>query len=1172
MLMEALNLLRIAFIIVTGILLFVIVYRKFPQSPRGKNFLLAGWALISFNLLVGALFHSNLIPESWSHRFYGILGLLSGRIGQPLGLLFLVMGAGRFVHHISDQLDAKYKSLVHNALVGVYILQDGRVVYGNPRMAEIFGYTLEELMGRPVADFVHPEDRQLVTENIARRLRGEVKALHYEFRALRKNSEVFVAEVYGSFTIHNGRPAIHGTLVDVTERRRMLEALQQSEARYRKLIENSPEAVAVYSREKIVFINQAGLSLLGAEHPDQVVGRSIYDFVPPEDREALKKRVPPRQGTTTRQTIRSLDGRLLEVELAAMAFEFEGQPAVYLIGRDVTRVVELERLTQLEHQRRQEQNQTLVALSTSKELWHGDTESGFKNIVRASAQTLSVSQVGIWLFSDDETQLVLASQYNLETGSFNQGAVLDTGRVPRYMQALKQSRILDATDACRDPRTAEFADFYLKPLGIASMLDAPIRLGGRVVGVLCHEHVGEIRQWYPDEQQFAAALADLVSLMLERAEYRQAQAALRESEERHRTLFESVPVGLYRTTPEGKVIDVNRTMVEMLGYPDKATLIATPAHQIYVDADERRRWQEQLHREGIVHNYMVRYRRYDGSTIWTRENTRLVRDKSGRIVAYYGSLQDITEKVLAERRLAEEKERLQITLKSIGDGVIATNTAGQVLIMNPVAQKLTGWDETEAHGQFLGEVFSILEEKDHHPVELSPDWFTSRKQLSRLSGAFLLKHRHGEQRPVLCTASPLLDEAGQLSGCVLVFRDMTQQRQLEEEMMKAEKLESLSILAGGLAHDFNNILTAVLGNLSLARMRSKGEPELQSVLENAEKATLRARDLTQQLLTFARGGSPIKKVMSLKDLITETARFALHGSSVKPEFHIAPDLWSALADEGQISQVLNNLVINAVQAMPDGGRLRIAAENLQLHQSITDQGVRIRPGRYAKITITDEGVGIPPEVLPKVFDPYFTTKKTGTGLGLASCYSIIRRHEGYITLKSQVGQGTEVAVYLPAAQENGKPSEQASQQRVYHVSGGRILIMDDEPPIRDLLKMVLSEQGFEVVTTRDGREAVAGFQQAREAGRPFDLVILDLTIPGGMGGADVIKQIRAVDPGVAAIVSSGYNNAPILGNFAHFGFDRCVSKPFRIQELLDAVYELLDRRSSRRVSEPADQT
>ncbi|RMG61190.1 MAG: PAS domain S-box protein [Calditrichaeota bacterium] len=1170
MFMEALNLLRIGFIFITGVILLIAVRKKFPQPLQGKNFVTAGWALISLNMLIGAFFHSSLVPESWMHEFYGLVGILSGRVGQPLGLLFLVIGAGRLMHGLNEQLDSKYHSLVHNALVGVYIVQDGRLVYCNPKFAEIFGYSQEALRDLPVKKLVHPEDWSMVSENLDRRLRGEVEALHYELRGLRKNGQEFVAEVFGSRTLHRGRPAVHGTLVDVTERHQIMEKLRQSEGRYRLLIENSPQAVAVFSRERVVFINRSGLLLLGASRPEEVVGRSIYDFVPPEDRPVLKEEKPPRTGTTLRRRILRLDGRIVQVEMAAVAFEFEGEPAVYLIGRDVTREAELERQLRQEQERRQLQNQTLVTLSTSQELWHGNQESVFRDIARAAAETLSVSQVGIWLLSPDGEQLILACQFHLETGSFTQGTVLQTHRFPQYMSALKESRIIDATDAVKDSRTREFSEFYLKPLGIASMLDAPVRLGGRLVGVVCHEHVGQRRQWHPDEQQFAAALADLVSLVLERAEYRRAQAALQESEQRHRTLFESVPVGLYRTTPDGRVIDVNQTMVEMLGYPDKASLVATTADNFYVDKAERARWQEELHRKGILRNYVTRYRRYDGTFIWVRENSRIVRDEAGAVVAYYGSLQDITEKVLAERRLAEEKERLQITLKSIGDGVIATNTAGQVLIMNPVAEQLTGWQEAEAHGHFLGRFFAIIREKENEPVELSPDWFCCPDRLSQLSGAYLLKSRNGEQRPILCTASPMVNEANEVNGCVLVFRDISQQRQLEEEMMKAEKLESLSILAGGLAHDFNNILTAILGNLSLAKMRLKDPSDLLPVLDNAEKASLRARDLTQQLLTFAKGGTPVKKVMSLQQLVTETARFALHGSSVKPEFHIAQDLWSALADEGQISQVLHNLIINAVQAMPHGGRLRIAAKNLQISEPITDQGVRIRPGRYVKITIEDEGEGIPPEILPKVFDPYFTTKKTGTGLGLASCYSIVRRHEGFITLSSKVGKGTRVNIYLPAADQNGKPIDGNGQQRVYRRSGGRILLMDDEPPIRDLVKMVLSEHGFEVVTTGEGQEAVSAFQQARQTGKPFDLVILDLTIPGGMGGAEAIQQIRTIDPHVAAIVSSGYNNDPILGNYARFGFDRCVSKPFRVQELLDAVYELINTSAS--CAEPAPES
>ncbi|MBN1833620.1 MAG: response regulator [Deltaproteobacteria bacterium] len=383
-----------------------------------------------------------------------------------------------------------------------------------------------------------------------------------------------------------------------------------------------------------------------------------------------------------------------------------------------------------------------------------------------------------------------------------------------------------------------------------------------------------------------------------------------------------------------------------------------------------------------------------------------------------------------------------------------------------------------------------------------------------------------------------------------VNQDITERKRMEEDLIRAEKLESIGKLAGGIAHDFNNILTTILGNVYLARMQVKPEDEIFDLLNEAEMASRRAETLTKQLLTFAKGGVPIKETTSMEDIIKEASLFVLRGSKSSCEFSIAEDLWPAEVDVGQISHVINNIVINANQAMPSGGIIGIEADNQVMDDK---QGFPIEQGRYIRISITDHGVGIAEKHLLDIFDPYFTTKREGSGLGLATTYSIIKKHDGHITVDSQLGVGTTFHIYLPASD---KAMREKGEDRI--IKGqGRILVMDDQPSLRKIIGKMLEELGYESEVSKDGDEAIRIVEEAQKNERPFDAVILDLTIPGGMGGKEAIKRILDIDPGLKAIVSSGYSDAPVLSNFQEYGFRGMIPKPFESRSLGRVLHEVL---------------
>jgi PAS domain S-box-containing protein len=388
-------------------------------------------------------------------------------------------------------------------------------------------------------------------------------------------------------------------------------------------------------------------------------------------------------------------------------------------------------------------------------------------------------------------------------------------------------------------------------------------------------------------------------------------------------------------------------------------------------------------------------------------------DKSRNIIGTIGVATDITEMKRATDALEEEKERLNVTLRSIGDGVITTDTQGKVILINPVAESLVGWTQQEVYKRPLAEVFHIINEKTRLQCENPVTKVLAEGEIVTLANHTILITRDGRERSIADSGAPIRDRKGDIIGVVLVFRDVTEKQKIEEEQIKSMKLESIGLLAGGIAHDFNNILTAILGNVSLAKMELNPGTSLFEWMEETEKASLRAKDLASQLLTFAKGGAPVRRIIPIEALLRESASFALRGSNVRAELDFAPLLWEVEIDEGQMTQVFHNLVINAQHAMPEGGSLSIRTENVSIDKDEAKR-LSVKPGQYVQISVKDTGTGIPKEYLNKIFDPYFTTKEKGSGLGLSTSYSIIRKHDGAISVSSEVGAGTTFIIYLPS--------------------------------------------------------------------------------------------------------------------------------------------------------------
>jgi len=514
------------------------------------------------------------------------------------------------------------------------------------------------------------------------------------------------------------------------------------------------------------------------------------------------------------------------------------------------------------------------------------------------------------------------------------------------------------------------------------------------------------------------------------------------------------------------------------------------------------------------------------------------------------------ERRKAVAALAEEKERLLVTLRSIGEGVITTDMRGHITLVNPIAESLTGYPAAQAENRPLSEIFRLLAPDTDlpcvNPVSRVLDSGEGYESLQ----PYILVDVLGRERSISFGASPIRDEGKRIIGVVLVFRDMTREQKIHEILQNADKLQSIGVLAGGIAHDFNNLLSGIFCNIEIARISCRrGETDKTiSRLGAALDVFSRAKDLTRQLLTFARGGMPVQKTMSIEPILRRSPTFMLSGSNVSCELHLQADLWLCYIDENQIAQVVDNVVLNARQAMPQGGQITITAENVPAGSPglpATDLGDTVR------ISIRDTGPGIDPKLRSRIFDPFFTTKPSGNGLGLSMVYSIMKRHGGLVDLESQMGVGSTFFLYLPRAREDQK-SVRGTGAVVPGVptprGEGKVLVMDDEEFIRNICRELLGECGFSVTCVSGGDEAIEIFRAARDEKKPFVMVLLDLTIPGGKGGCEILAELRHLDPAICAIAASGYSNDPVMSHPAEYGFSSCLVKPFKLEELFEAIH------------------
>jgi two-component system cell cycle sensor histidine kinase/response regulator CckA len=623
-------------------------------------------------------------------------------------------------------------------------------------------------------------------------------------------------------------------------------------------------------------------------------------------------------------------------------------------------------------------------------------------------------------------------------------------------------------------------------------------------------------------------------------EHRRAEEALREKEERFRTLAEFASDWVFWRGADDSLLYVAPACEQISGYAPSEFYGSPGLFSSIIHPEDRELWERHVREvRGARRSVQMELRivTKQGETRWISHVSRPVFGEGGQFLGIRGSNSNVTERKKSELALRRSEERLRDFFDNASDLIQSVSAEGRFLYVNRAWKETLGYAEDEMDRLT---VFDIIAPDCIDHCRTMFGRVMAGEEMSNIETTFLAKdgRRIVVEGHVNCRF-----EDGKPSATRGIFRDVTEKRKMEEEVRKTRTLESIGILAGGIAHDFNNILTAIMGNLALAKAGIGTGSESWQRLANAEKASLRAQGLTRQLLTFSKGGAPIRQSASIADLIEESAETALRGSNVQSGISVAPDLAPVDVDHGQIGQVIGNIVINAAQAMPGGGFVRIDARNAVVPGG---PGSALRGGEYVRITIEDCGPGIPEEHLGKIFDPFFTTKEKGTGLGLATSYSIVKRHDGAITVDSTAGKGSTFTVYLPASART-VPAGTASGAPPG--GAGRVLIMDDEEMVRDVARSFVETLGFHGTAVADGSAAVDAYVAAMKEGTRFDAVLLDLTVPGSMGGKEAVAKLLEADPEATVIVSSGYSQDPVMAEHRKYGFSGVIAKPYRIAEL-----------------------
>ena len=1058
------------------------------------------------------------------------------------------------------QSEHKYRFLIENAQEGIMTLNRERAItLVNRRMAEILGYRIEDMVGQSMFRFVDPKDLEMLKTRMEKRARGEEEI--YELRYRHKDGAVVWGRVHGS-PVRDERGKVTGAFGFVSD----ITAQKKAELKIKKMnsllaaakdiaqaLLAAADESALYQkicdaclRVPFIKFSWIGLVVPGGFEVKPVAASGFEDGY----LSSIKVRwddSPAGNGPTgtcikTRKTFlmtgMDTDPRYRPWREQAAKRGYRASLSLPLIHKHET----LGALMVYSEDREAFEPEVVelleeVGRSIAIGIKSLRAEQELAESERRMSQFIEGMPAALYVV-DSEGRPIYESKSSRELLRKSIGAI--DSQAAKTALAPQDQTFLAGTDRFYPPERTPIRR-ALK--GESSTVDdAEVRFPDKIVPL-------EISSAPIFDDQGKVRYA--VSIFRDITERKRMETQLQQALNHWKKTFDAIGDHICLLDRDGTILQCNESMVALLNLPQDK-IVGQKCHKLMHNSDR--------FSHGCPYLKMMKSGKRESFELASGDNYFLVSadpvlDDQGEIAGAVHIMRDITEHRRDQDALAREKELLAVTLRSIGDGLIATDIRGTIILFNRVAEELTGWPQDEAQGRSLERVMQLVDRKTGAGAWNSIQESARNGVIIGAAGNVGLLTRNRGERSISYSSAPILDRESNIIGAVVAFSDITDQERMEQELLKTEKLESLGVLAGGIAHDFNNILTAILGNISLVKMNFAQESEEFVDLSDAETACHRARDLARQLLTFSKGDAPLTRPTAITGLIKESAAFILAGSKAKLDLVLADGLWPVEADSGQISQVIHNLVLNADQAMPGGGTIKVSAENILVEPH---EQLLMLPGKHVRISVSDHGVGIPEPNLKKIFDPFFTTKEKGNGLGLSVVYSIIKKHRGHIEVKSEVGAGSTFLVYLPASEKDASGKEPDAR---LIVGKGLVLVMDDEEKVREVAGRMLWRLGYETVLARDGVEAIQLYRQSLDSGQGFDAVIMDLTIPGGMGGKEAVQKILELDPSARVIASSGYFTDPVMTDHQQYGFLDCIAKPYAIKEMSRVLARVLKNRS-----------